>query len=257
MMHRSLVAFALLVVAAAGMAPAHALTTPKLKLVVTKKGDASLRWTFSGAAKKDPVTIEIEESLDGTPFLAWDLFDRAKRKQTVALDDLDPGVHRWRARAIDSDELTGWSGIVALEVEAPPTSTGDPPLAAGQRECPDGWIAEVLRLANEHRQAYGLAPLADHPLLATAARTRAIDMAAARRLSHDGWTAVIQATGYRGRTLGENIAEGYGSPASVVSGWMASTYHRANILRSTFRDSGVGCVVDSRGRPWWAHDFGG
>jgi len=252
MIHRALVALLLFVAA-----PAYALTVPKLTLVVTKKGDASLRWAFSGNDKRDPVTIEIEESLDGEPFVAWDLFDRAKRKQTIALDDLDPGVHVWRARAIDSDELTGWSGAVALTIAPPPTSTGDPPLVTGQRECPDGWIAEVLRLANDHRRAYGLAPLVDHPLLAKAARIRAIDMAATRQLSHDGWTTVIVSTGYRGRTLGENIASGYASPASVVAGWMASTFHRANILRSTFRDSGVGCVVDSRGRPWWSHDFGG
>ena len=59
MIHRSLVALFVLVVT-----PAWALTTPKLTLVVTKTGDARLRWAFNGSSKKDPVTIEIEESRD-------------------------------------------------------------------------------------------------------------------------------------------------------------------------------------------------
>jgi len=252
MIHRSLVALVLFAVA-----PAYALTTPKLTLSVSKKGVASLRWAFGGNDKHDPVTIEIEESLDGEPFATWEVFDRAKRKRTLVLDGLAPGAYLWRARAADSDETTAWSGTVGLEIAPPPTSTGDPPLAVGQRECPDGWIAEVLRLANDSRRAAGVAPLVDHPKLAKAARIRAIEMAATRQLSHDGWGAAIQAAGYGARTMGENIAYGYGSPAAVMTGWMNSSGHRANVLRGTFRDSGVGCVVDARGRPWWAHDFGG
>jgi uncharacterized protein YkwD len=38
---------------------------------------------------------------------------------------------------------------------------------------------------------------------------------------------------------------------------MKSSGHRANILSSSYRHSGVGCVMDSRGRLWWTHDFGG
>jgi len=256
MVHKSFVALAAFA-SAAIVVPAHGLTTPKLTLIVSRAGEASLRWAFSGNDRRDDVTIEVEEAVDGGAFAPWDSFEPAKRKQTVALGDLDPATYAWRARAFDSDETTGWSSAAELTIEAPPTSEGDPPLAAGQHECPSGWIAEVLGLANEARDAAGLPPLTDHPLLAKAARTRAITMAASGRLTHDGWVATIQSTGYVARTLGENIAQGYGSPAAVMTGWLDSSIHRANLLRTSYRDSGVGCVLDSRGRPWWAHDFGG
>jgi hypothetical protein len=260
MLHKCLVALAtiasLLVVG-----QAHALTTPKLTLAVSRKGDASLRWNFRGNDRDDPVTVEVEHVLDDAGFAPWKTFDGAKRKQTVPLGTLAAGAHGWRVRALDGDETTGWSSAVELDIAAPPAppepNPGDPPLAAGESECPAGWVAEVLRLANEERHDYGLAPLSNHVNLAKAARRRAIDMAASGSLTHTGWTTIIRLFGYLGGLLGENIAYGYGSPAAVMSGWMGSSGHRANILRSGYRDSGVGCVLDSRRRPWWAHDFGG
>ena len=46
-----------------------------------------------------------------------------------------------------------------------------------------------------------------------------------------------------GYEVGENIAWGsydLSTPASIVAAWMASPPHRANILRPTFRDTGIG-----------------
>lgn len=48
----------------------------------------------------------------------------------------------------------------------------------------------------------------------------------------------VKVTGYNPRAVAENIAWGYTSPASVVSGWMGSSGHKANILGS-YKD--VGC----------------
>ncbi|MCW5890723.1 MAG: CAP domain-containing protein [bacterium] len=258
MFHKCLVAlatFASLFV----VGSARALTTPKLTLVVPKKGDASLRWNFRGNDRKDAVTVEIQHTLNDGGWTPWRSIGGAKRKQTVAVGTLASGTHAWRARAVDSDETTAWSANVGLTVAAPPAAPGpdDPPLAAGESECPSGWVAEVLRLANEERRSAGVAALANHPALAKAARRRAIDMAASGKLSHDGWTTIIRLFGYLGGLLGENIASGYASPAAVMSGWMGSSGHRANLLRSGYRDSGIGCVLDARRRPWWAHDFGG
>lgn len=54
---------------------------------------------------------------------------------------------------------------------------------------------------------------------------------------------------------GENIAVGQGSPASVMSSWMNSPGHRANILSGGYTSLGVGCVqVD--GRLYWVQCFG-
>jgi uncharacterized protein YkwD len=60
-------------------------------------------------------------------------------------------------------------------------------------------------------------------------------------------------------TLGENIAAGYPSAAAVVSGWMDSDGHCANIMNSSFDEIGVG-YANVPGSPmgqYWTQDFGG
>jgi uncharacterized protein YkwD len=58
---------------------------------------------------------------------------------------------------------------------------------------------------------------------------------------------------------GENIAEGYSTPAAVMRAWMNSPGHRANILDCDFTSLGVGAVFKSNGNGggawWWTQDF--
>jgi uncharacterized protein YkwD len=76
------------------------------------------------------------------------------------------------------------------------------------------------------------------------------DMVAAQYFSHtgsDGSSVGQRATeaGYVWHALGENIAAGQGSVAAVMSSWMASPGHCANIMQARFRDLGVACVKGS------------
>ena len=51
-------------------------------------------------------------------------------------------------------------------------------------------------------------------------------------------------------TIGENIAWGSGAlatPRAIVNGWMHSPGHRANILRASFRDIGIGIRLGAPG----------
>lgn len=64
-------------------------------------------------------------------------------------------------------------------------------------------------------------------------------------------------------SAGENIAYGtgpYGTPRSIMRGWLHSAGHRANILRRSFTDFGVGLrigTIDSiRGAHVWTAHFG-
>jgi uncharacterized protein YkwD len=50
----------------------------------------------------------------------------------------------------------------------------------------------------------------------------------------------IRATGYSYSSAAENIAAGYSTAASAVSGWMNSSGHRANILNCGLEETGVG-----------------
>ena len=56
------------------------------------------------------------------------------------------------------------------------------------------------------------------------------------------------------RTAGENIAYGYSSAESVMNGWMNSAGHKANILKSSYTQIGVG-VVENRGTLYWVQLF--
>ncbi len=113
----------------------------------------------------------------------------------------------------------------------------------------------TLCLINQKRAAYGLAALKRSSALTTAAGAHSRDMVAADYFSHNSPSGSdplsrIRAAGYlqpgHGYTLGENIAAATGSlatPAAIVSSWMNSAGHRANILSSAFRDTGIGVTA--------------
>jgi uncharacterized protein YkwD len=54
----------------------------------------------------------------------------------------------------------------------------------------------------------------------------------------------------------ENIAWGYRTPPEVVTGWMNSPGHRANIVNRSSVAVGVGMVRAADGSPYWTQDFG-
>lgn len=102
------------------------------------------------------------------------------------------------------------------------------------------FIDEVIRLCNEEREAAGLSPLEKSDSLTDAAAVRAGELP--RKFSHtrpDG-SSCFTAFPEKSKTKGENIAMGYSNPEQVVSGWMNSPGHKANILNPDFTKIGVG-----------------
>lgn len=117
---------------------------------------------------------------------------------------------------------------------------------------PSTYAQQVIDLTNQERAKVGCAPLARHSGLMTFAQNWANNMASKKQLVHSSGP-----TGFGFRTWGENIAYGYSTPQAVVTGWMNSSGHRANILNCKFTQIGVGVQADSGGRLYWAQDFGG
>jgi len=113
----------------------------------------------------------------------------------------------------------------------------------------------TLCLINQQRAAAGLPALRSNTALSTAASQHSADMVAKNYFDHvspSGSTpqSRMTAVGYvkpnHAWTIGENIAAATGSlatPASIVTLWMNSPGHRANILRPAFRDTGIGAVA--------------
>ena len=112
---------------------------------------------------------------------------------------------------------------------------------------------EVIRLVNVERAKYGLPALAKRDDATNAAEIRAKEIV--RNFSHtrpNGTSCFTVAAelGISYRSVGENIAYGYATPAQVVNGWMNSAGHRANILSSSFTGLGVGCYKQGSTLYW-------
>lgn len=112
---------------------------------------------------------------------------------------------------------------------------------------------EVIRLVNVERAKYGLQALAKRDDATNAAEIRAKEIV--RNFSHtrpNGTSCFTVASelGISYRSVGENIAYGYSTPAQVVNGWMNSAGHRANILSSSFTGIGVGCYKQGNTLYW-------
>lgn len=117
----------------------------------------------------------------------------------------------------------------------------------------------VLCLINEERAAAGIAVVVPNAKLRAAGVRHSADMVRRGYFGHTsptgtGFIERIVEAGYthNARTwlVGENLVWGSGglsSPAELVLAWMNSPPHRANLLRSRFRDIGIGVV---RGTPF-------
>lgn len=115
--------------------------------------------------------------------------------------------------------------------------------------------APIRCLLNAERRARGLGPLQPNARLRIAAAGHSRDMVVKRYFAHRSRSgsspaARIRAAGWiprQGRWIvGENIAWGSGAlatPTKIVQAWMASPGHKANVLRSSFRQVGVGVAL--------------
>jgi len=102
---------------------------------------------------------------------------------------------------------------------------------------------QLLSLTNKERQNVGLGSLVLSDKLTQAASAKADDM-----FEYDYWAhnspsgktpwAFITAAGYNYTYAGENLARGFTTADSVISAWMASPDHRANMLSANYQDVG-------------------
>jgi uncharacterized protein YkwD len=116
---------------------------------------------------------------------------------------------------------------------APPAPTADQQFAAS-----------LVTLTNEQRAAAGLGALTVSDCATQQAVARAQVLADENRFEHDPLDPILAACGPG--SAGENLALGYRTPAEMMTGWMGSEGHRANILRA-YSSIGIGCVSSPRG----------
>lgn len=107
--------------------------------------------------------------------------------------------------------------------------------------------AAIIELTNKERVSAGLPALKENKLLDEAAAAKAADMFARSYWAHnapDGtepWTFILN-SGYSYLHAGENLARDFRDPASVVTAWMKSSSHKANLISPKYQDIGVSVV---------------
>ena len=124
-------------------------------------------------------------------------------------------------------------------------------------ESADAYVNEVLRLVNKYRNENGLSSVSLSSAICDAADVRAVEIKSV--FSHtrpDGRSCFTALTdlGISYGGAGENIAYGQSSPEEVMTAWMNSSGHRANILNSSFTKLGVG-VYKSGNTIYWVQLF--
>jgi uncharacterized protein YkwD len=145
------------------------------------------------------------------------------------------------------------AGGVATAVAAAPVSSVDDTAALEKA---------VFDQTNAERATQGCAALRLDSQLVQAARGHSTDMARNAFFGHTGSDgkdpgARMADAGYDASGgWAENIAKGQATATAVMSAWLGSPEHRANILNCGMRAIGVGAARAANGQLYWTQDFG-
>lgn len=122
------------------------------------------------------------------------------------------------------------------------------------------WQSSVVYWTNAVRKAHGCAPVRFDTRIAVAATGHSKWMATYRKFSHTGsggssFVVRVKRAGYA-TPMSENIAWGYRDGKSLVTAWMRSPGHRANLLNCRAKAVGVGMAYAKNGTTYFTQNFG-
>jgi uncharacterized YkwD family protein len=128
--------------------------------------------------------------------------------------------------------------------------------AAPQQSADASQVAQqVLDLVNQERSKAGLSALSMNSSLSKMATDKAVDMINNNYFDHQSPTYgspfdMMKTYGITYNAAGENIAKGQTSASEVMSQWMNSPGHRANILNGNYNQIGIGYYNSA-----WVQEF--
>jgi uncharacterized protein YkwD len=134
-----------------------------------------------------------------------------------------------------------------------PTSPGPSKPGPAPASAASAYESRILVLVNSERATQGLHPLTLVSCADRFANSWAVSMAQSGNFVHQSLTPIMQACTARG--AGENIAYGNVSADAMMTMWMNSPGHRANILTGSYTGIGIGAVETSNGRWYGVQDF--
>jgi uncharacterized protein YkwD len=143
----------------------------------------------------------------------------------------------------------------AVAHQAAPTAPEPEARAASVTPRSNAWEAKVVKLTNARRKAHDRKPLRATACPDSFAEPWTRHLARTQTLTHQDLSPMLGCpdTSY----AGENIAYGYSTPRALVSAWMHSPGHRANILSRHFHRIGVSGWRATNGVTYATQDFVG
>lgn len=134
-------------------------------------------------------------------------------------------------------------------------NTGNNTSNNGSESTQSDFATQVVKLVNAERAKAGLSALTSDALLDKVAVAKVKDMSNNNYFDHQSPTYgspfdMMKQFGVTYSYAGENIAKGQKTPQEVVTAWMNSAGHRANILSKNFTHIGVGFY-----NGYWAQEF--
>lgn len=135
------------------------------------------------------------------------------------------------------------------------TSTGSTSTA---NTSTSAYAKQVVNLVNKERAKAGLSALTIDSKVEKAALVRAKEIQSSfshTRPNGSTFVTALKEAGVSYNGAGENIAWGQKTPEEVVTAWMNSPGHRANILNKNFKYIGVGNLQNSSGTQYWVQLF--
>jgi uncharacterized protein YkwD len=140
--------------------------------------------------------------------------------------------------------LSGLSGTTTAQAAVAAAPVGSAASVA--------YVNRIVVLVNARRAAAGLRPLTVSPCATRFAAPWTTRMARTNTLVHQSLAPMLRCPA---RRVGENIAYGNVTADQMMTMWMNSPGHRANILNPGFTRIGVGAVRTASGRWWATQDF--
>jgi uncharacterized protein YkwD len=177
-----------------------------------------------------------------------------KRREKIQLKGLDKG--RYFVRVYQDGGQTRYRlNFSGKPIKQAPKTKAHP------------FVQQVLALTNAERAKAGIKPLILNAKLNSVAHAHSKSMAIDDFFSHTGADGSnpferIEDGGYHYQRAAENIGAGYSTPESIVSAWMNSPGHRANILNADLRDIGIGYyflnndIGTVQYQSYWTQSFG-
>ena len=119
---------------------------------------------------------------------------------------------------------------------------------------------EILKLVNAERSKQGLSPLTLDWELSRVAKFKSEDMRDNNYFSHNSPTYgspfnMMKSFGITYKSAGENIAAGQKTAQAVMTDWMNSSGHKANILSKNYTRLGVGKATGGSYGTYWTQMF--